>query len=557
MHCRLAAVLCAAVAAIGAGPLGCSQSSPAKAEMAKAEYGDARVQMNKGLVSDKGSRMYILSRMNLVIATLADGQAESAEKPTKEMWDLLRTQGVNADKTVAAVVLTENVKVWKGEPFEQALAYTYAAINYAQRGEWDNARTAAEESLFLLQDFGQNEKGEKKSTLEIAQSAAKDDKYLDSGYQPIETNYTLGYLMTGVCSHILGRDEEGRANFDKAVKFNPNLQSLTQQLLSQDYNTLLVVDAGPGPEKISYGPDNALACFKARQPNTETPIAVSVNGSAPLSFPEAVDVNAMSVEHFWNNMEDVRIAKSHIGDALLAGAAGVGAAGIINNSSGADYAAIGMAIVGLIAKASAAADTTHAEFMPQRVYLVPINITAADSTVTLDVSDNALWHMVLPAMAPPKKGDVALCYVRPPTELPAPASWQTSGQIAYANDWYGGKVEGDTLPYILGGMCVRKPSESVLKHYQEAGNLTDMSLTDLENLYQEEGIKFTIQEQDMFADNHVLEGGKSMVAPRPGTAGYLRVFCQRHSAYAATSKLVQEMQEKYKDKAASLASSGK
>jgi tetratricopeptide (TPR) repeat protein len=527
---------------------GCAShyDSPAREYMAQGEYGTARAQMVKSLETNKSSRAYILSRMNLAIATLSDGQAESAEKPTKEMWDLLRTQGLNADKTVTSVIFTEGVKVWKGEPFEQALAYTYAAANYAQRGEWDNARTAAQESLFLLQDFGQNERGQKKSTLEIAQSAHSSHDL--NGYQPVETNYTLGYLLTGVCSLMLDREDEARANFDKAVHYDARLKDLTDQLLAKQYNMLLLVDCGPGPQKVAYGPDNALAAFRPRFPSGHSPVMVSVDGAPGYAVAEALDVNALSAMHLWNNMEDVRIAKSYLGDALMAGAfgTGIGAAVAQHHSTQRDtaIAAIGLLAAGLATKATAGADTTYAQFMPQRTYLVPVNIPGPDSTIHLSFPDNPSWQIALAGVSPPRAGEVSFRYVRP--ALRAVGNWETSGKVVYASDSYQIAVLGDTLPYILGGTCVRRPSAEVLKHYQDAGNLTDMSLVDLENLYQEEGIHFSVQEQGMFAGMHVLEGGKSMVAPLAGTAGYARLFCQPHAPYHATSAHVKELQERYK-----------
>ena len=71
----------------------------------------------------------------------------------REVYDVLRTRGINDDKTVQSVVFYEGVKLWKGEPFEQALALSYVAMTQASLGSWDNARAATDNALFFLRDF--------------------------------------------------------------------------------------------------------------------------------------------------------------------------------------------------------------------------------------------------------------------------------------------------------------------------------------------------------------------------------------------------------------------
>jgi hypothetical protein len=123
--------------------------------------------------------------------------------------------------------------------------------------------------------------------------------------------------------------------------------------------------------------------------------------------------------------------------------------------------------------------------------------------------------------------------------LPA---WAASGQVLYANEHYEGRVPGDELPYILGGRCVSRPSYRVLQRYQRAGNLVGMTLPDLEELYRAEGIKLSLDEEETHhASLHILEGGRSLECPLPGTAGYARLFGQEHPPYKAGSDLVKRV----------------
>lgn len=525
------------------GSWGCASAIKVDKEVAVGDYGAARQKLAEHGEDKPGNRHYILDKMRLTMTSLADGYPDSAELATNEMFELLRTQGINEDKTVLAAVTVENVLIWKGEPFEQAMAFYYVALQKAMRGEWDNARAAAAASLFLLRDFGENEKGERLSTEEIATISVEQDRqrsqegedaqeYIDHGYQPIKTNFALGYLMNGVANYAMGRDDEARDNFHEAVNLNAGLQDVTTKILSGRTNTLLFVEYGQGPRKVRYGMDNAFSRFEPRTPSIAAPLRVTVDGGPQQAFGPACDVNTMAMDHMWNNMQDVRVAKSYIGTALIAGAVAVSAG---SSSEGAQYAALAMAIAGLLMKASAAADITYCDLLPQSVYLAPLYLSAADASIDLIVGDDPNSRLVLNGADPPGAHErFRVLYARlAPSAAPLP--WAATDEILYCNDEFDGPYPEPQLPYILGGRCVRIPTYDVLEAYREAGFLQDMSLVDLENLYREEGIYFTVEDQGGIAGRHILEGGNSLVCPEPGSVGYERIFGQMHEPYRPKS----------------------
>lgn len=503
------------------------------------QYGAAREALQGHLSNDPSNRAYILDRLRLLIMTLADGSPDAAEQVANQTYDLLRTQGLNDDNTVSAAVFNERVKIWKGEPFEQAMAYAYIAMQKAERGEWDNARAAAQSSLFLLKDFGDNERGGKKTAEDVAREAARRDRrgnggdaYIDHGYTPVKTDFALGYLLNGLANKALGRDDEASDNFHEAANVNPYLQPLTNSLLNDRYNTVFVVDAGAGPRKVAFGPDDALVRFVPVFPSDGRTLRVSGAGGV-AEYPIANDLNVMAAQLQWNNLEDVRQAKSAIGDVLLVG--GVAAAtvpGGRNESSQArtNRALIGagVALLGAALKASASADTRFCEFLPQRVYVAPVFVAGADSAVTLSIGGDPAQSITLTSLSPPAGSPLQLRYVKLAARGGA---WETAGRLAYANDATPARVPGDGLPYIMGGTCCRSPTSDTLRRYQAAGHLRDMTASDLENLYREEGITLTVEDQRGASAAHILEGGTSMVMPLAGTAGYERLFGQPHEGY--------------------------
>jgi hypothetical protein len=519
------------------------------------EYGAARVALQDQTSDDMSDRGYILDRLRQLILTLADGQPDVAENAANQTFRLLSLQGINADRTVSSQVFNERVKIWKGEPFEQALGYTYVAIQKGELGEWDNARAAASNSLFRLKDFmdGERKNGgdgdisseelTRRAARRDAQRPGSGDAYLDHGYVAAKTDFALGYVITGLAARALGRDDEAADNFREAATVNVGAAELCKSLASGDYNTVFIVDYGRGPEKIAYGPDNALARFQPRQASDGAGLSVSLraadsgDGTGGL-FAWVTDVNSMSQSHMWNNLEDVRTAKSTIGTVLLIGGVGVAATSDNRNAQMAGLIAAG---VGALLKASASADTRHCEFFPQRVYVAPAMITREGTSVRLGAGGAS---MILTDLAPPQGGArLQLRYVRLVNGAPG---WASNGVTMYANDARPqAPVPGDQLPYIMGGTCVCRPSERVMERYRRGGNLTDLTASELENLYREEGISLSAEDQKGEARKHILEEGDSLVCPLPGTTGYQRLFGQLHRPYKPRSAALRDYIDKH------------
>lgn len=522
------------------------------------EYGRARIYIRDHLTHKRDKREYMLDRMQLGVLTLADGYAQSADVVFEEVYDILRTQGINADKTVDAVVFSEDVKFWKGEPFEQALTFAYVSMQQAMLGQWDNARAAAGNALFNLRDFSGD--FENKTTTQIDAEAIarkamehelkqkgrevpeREKDYLNSGYAVRESNFALGYLLHGIASQQLGREQEANDYFAVAANINRELRPLVDALMAGQYNTILVVSFGLGPRKAAYGPDNALARFEPRFRSDNSPLIVRVPGQsgAPASLPVVCDVNRMAADHMWNNLEDVRRAKSLIGTGLLAGGAAVTAIGIDQESKEAALVGIGMMAVGAMMKAGAHADTRYCNVMPQRMYIVPVHVGAAGATVELEVAGYRQSRLVLPDLSPPPPGQGAkLRYVRLvsgyPTTHGYPAQWAATGNVVYSND-HSGAVTDNPVPYILGGRDVRTPSPALIPSYRHDPRLATLTPAELENLYRDRGVFLAAQDQRGYAGRHILEGGDSLVPPLDGTAGFARLFCQPHPPFRPPRK---------------------
>lgn len=528
------------------------------AALATGDYANPRTQIQNDMQPKRSDRSYLLDRMRVGVLTLADGYPESAQTVFEEVYDLLRTQGINKDKTVASVVLNEDLKIWKGEPFEQALAMAYYAMTQAELGSWDNTRAAANGSLFALRDFGEDDEGNRIDTFEIARRAVEYERaieagdspdealkkanYLDNGYAVRDSDFALGYLLAGIANQQLGRTKEADDHFLRVLELDDRMDQLVQALRDNRYNTVLVVSYGLGPEKVGYGPDNALARFTPRFSSDDGELRVRIGPSMGRTYPAVQDVNKMAADHMWNNLEDVRSAKSTIGTVMTYG--GLYAAMYGASNSGHDdavYYGLGAAALGVFLKAGAHVDTRYCDVLPQRFYIVPLYLTDPNQPIELEVQGRPSTKLMLTGLGPPGPmsiGKAQLRYVRLVSDRnpqAPPPGWATSGQVYYGNPYTTSHGES---PYILGGFDVSPPTQRAIDAYHRAGMLRGMTLADLRELYRAEGVQLTTEDGHGFADRHVLEGGSSVVLPLPGTTGFVRLFGQTHPAYQPKSNEV-------------------
>jgi tetratricopeptide (TPR) repeat protein len=522
-------------------------------------YAGPRTDIHQQMQPKRSDRAYLLDRMRVGVLTMADGYPQSAQTIFEDVYDVLRTQGINKDKTVASVVLNEDVKIWKGEPFEQALALSYYAMVQAELGSWDNTRAAANGSLFHLRDFGEDEQGERIDTYEIARRAVEYERaieagdssdealkkanYLDNGYVVRDSNFTLGYLLAGIANQQLGRTREADDHFLRVMELDDRQDRLIEALRSGQYNTVLVVSYGLGPRKEGYGPDNALARFTPRFPSDDGELRVRVGHVMGRTYIPVQDVNEMAADHMWNNLADVRSAKSTLGSVMLLG-------GLIAAEHGAShggnddtlFVGLGALVAGAILKAGAHVDTRYCDVMPQRFYVVPLYLSDTNERIELEIQSRPSSKLVLTGLGPPKglNGSAQLRYIHlvsTPNPAAPPPSWATSGEVLYKNPHTDAPAGADT-PYILGGHDVRPPTQHVLNSYHRAGQLRGLTLADLRELYRAEGIRLTVEDQHGYTGRHLLEGGRSLVSPLPGTTGFARLFGQTHPRYHPRSDAV-------------------
>ena len=103
-------------------------------------------------------------------------------------------------------------------------------------------------------------------------------------------------------------------------------------------------------------------------------------------------------------------------------------------------------------------------------------------------------------------------------------------KVIYCNDCTG-QVPG-SIPFVLGGTCCCTPTQELIDAYHRDGLLLDYDLGRLKQLYESLGIQI-MDGQHHDCNNqcpwgpHILQGGKCMVPPTPGTRHYEEIITGR------------------------------
>ena len=97
----------------------------------------------------KADENFVLNNVRLGSAALVDYDLNEAEDAFLRAYEVINSVGVNdGGRSLGAALVDEKIKIWKGEPFERAMANFYLGLIYYMRQDYNNARGAFENALF-------------------------------------------------------------------------------------------------------------------------------------------------------------------------------------------------------------------------------------------------------------------------------------------------------------------------------------------------------------------------------------------------------------------------
>jgi tetratricopeptide (TPR) repeat protein len=354
----------------------------------------------------KTDRNYVLNNVRLGSAALAEYDLERAESAFYAAYEVINSVGVNnAGRSVAAITVAEQLKVWKGEPFERAMVNFDLGLVYYMQQDYANARAAFENAIFKLRDYGEG--------------SAKEDQY-----GQVESDFTIAYIMLGRCWQKLDREDKAKAMFDRVARLRPELGPLADEQRHADANVLLVVEFGNGPEKVNLG-DASIAVLRPK-PEEVGPIPrprVRIDGKAVnlRGLDKApIDLLELAQQRHWQTFDTIRLAKAAAGYGLM----GVGAYQALKDKP--DYgSAAALVAAGALLKASSQADLRHWEMLPRTVFILPLRLPPGKHDITVAAGSASLSQSWRDLVAP-EQGE-ATYYMRLNPMNPGPFTWPPPG----------------------------------------------------------------------------------------------------------------------------------
>ena len=329
---------------------GCA-SSPGYDEKALADYLQDKPNELRGVFSKvvtEGERNHVLNRLRSGLAAMDAGHDDLAAATFDEALLTIETIYGGDEEAAKARSLfsAEDRKVFRGEPYERAMAYYYRGILYLKEGDYENARASFKSGI--LQD-----------------TLAEQEKH--------QQDFALLEYLEGWASQCNGDMALAREAYALAKSHDSQLV-----VPDADDNLLVLADLGHAPVKYTEGKHNELLKIKTSDKGGPNSASIRLDGrTEPLVNSESVFRQAVTrggrefdsilegKANFKEEMGDVAETGKAISGALIGGGVGLGDS---------DLAGAG-AVVGLMslfADAAAsetkpAADTRQWDNLPEKV----------------------------------------------------------------------------------------------------------------------------------------------------------------------------------------------
>lgn len=411
-----------AVVLLGSLLAGCAARSDVAGKTGVRAYFDGDLAAARDVLlplANRTDESYVLNNLRLGSTALLALDLPRAEGAFYRAVEVINAGGVNDPaREFSAYALYEGLKVWKGEPYERAMASYYLGLSYYLRGDYGNARASFENCLFKLADYGEN----------------PDDA---SQFRMVESDFALAHVMLGRTWTKLGRDDMAQRAFARALRTRADLAPLCELELHRRSNLLLLVDYDYGPLKVAS--DTGQVVGFVPSPGQAGPIGrprVRVNGREiqrkELLVP-TVDLVALAERREWRSIDTTRAIKDVVGKGLVVGGAIATGYGLANDSKEAAIGGLAAMALGALLSASAKADLRQWEMLPRTVFVVPLELPPGRYTVTVDAPPRGRTRLPIDQtwvdVLVPAQGETAL-YLRLLPWQRGPWRWPTREPVA-------------------------------------------------------------------------------------------------------------------------------
>jgi len=303
---------------------------------------------------DKLDRNYVLYNLEIGSAAFEGGDYYTARTALEQAAQVMRGYGGNT-QGIVSLIANESAKLFKGDPFEQAMANFYDGLIYYRWGDWGNARAAFHQALMADQSSAEN----------------------------YREDFAAAQFMIGKCYLKLDEADNARISFEKARKACPRNPYFADDAINNN-NVLIVLQLGRPPRKMEAGVAGSIDEY-GRGGYRESVAKVYANGKYLGDSARAVDLFEQAKTSGRSAKDTIQTAKGVVKTGLIA----AGAAITDEGGRKGDAGALGPALLLAGLLMPAAADIRQWDLLPGEIHLLSARLEPGSYTFKIEFCEGS------------------------------------------------------------------------------------------------------------------------------------------------------------------------
>lgn len=319
-------------------------------------------------------RNFVLDRMEKASELIKAGDWDAAKLPLDEaISSIEQVYGFDeAAKLARSKWHEEGIKVFKGEPYERAMAYYYRALIYMKEGDFSNARA-------LLQSG------------KLQDAFAEEDQH--------QFDFAVLSLLDYWCLlHLNSKDTAEVESSTKALLAEYQALRPERPIPEESDNVLFVVETGTAPRKVLDGISQEKLVYRRGKHFKEEWVSVNVEGVLNSELVPVESVYRQAATRGGRYVDSINQGKANYKEATTdfgAGFSDVGSGAIVLSMGDSTIGGIGagMSVVGstvqLIAlNAKPKADDRQWSGLPDKIHCLTAFLPEGDYTAKFTFYDS-------------------------------------------------------------------------------------------------------------------------------------------------------------------------
>jgi len=300
---------------------------------------------------DRADRNYVLYNLEVGSAAFEGGDYHTARIAFERAAQVMRGYG-GGTQGLVSLIANESAKLYKGDPYEQAMANFYDGLIYYRWGDWGNARAAFHQALMS-------------------------DQASAEGHRE---DFAVAQFMIGKCYLKMDEPDNARISFEKARAKYPQNPYFSDDAIN-NHNVLMIIGLGRAPLKVPSGLAGSTDDYE-RGRYRETAANVFANGKPLGQASLAVDLLDQALTSGRSAKDTIQTIKGGIKTGLVA----AGAQQLADGEGDKKLGSI-LLLAGLLMPAGA--DIRNWDLLPGEIHVLSAKLEPGSYTFRIDFLENS------------------------------------------------------------------------------------------------------------------------------------------------------------------------